>query len=56
MAVHYKFRADRINDDYLATGDPSLRPRVARLDDRSGIALGVMQVGLVTLAVRFAFK
>ena len=56
VAVHYKFRADRINDDYLATGDPSLRPRVARLDDRSGIALGVMQVGLVTLAVRFAFK
>ncbi len=56
VAVHYKFQADRINDDYLATGDPSLRPRVARLDDRSGIALGVMQAGLVTLAVRFAFK
>ncbi len=56
IAVHYKFRADRINDEYLATGDPSLRPRVARLDDYSGIALGVMQAGFITLAVRFALK
>lgn len=55
-AVHYKFKADRINDDYLKTGDASLRPRVARLDDYSGIALGVMQGALVTLAVRFALK
>ncbi len=55
-AVHYKFRADQINDDYLETGDPSLRPRVARLDDYSGIALGVMQAGIITLAVRFALK
>ncbi|MCY4159195.1 MAG: hypothetical protein OXE92_09455 [Bacteroidetes bacterium] len=53
VAVHYKFRADRINDEYQETGDASLRPRVARLDDYSGIALGVMQAGLVTLAVRF---
>ncbi len=56
VAVHYKFRADRINDEYLMTGDASLRPRVAKLDDYSGIALGVMQAGLVTLAVRFALK
>ena len=56
VAVHYKFRADRINDEYLMTGDASLRPRVARLDDYSGVALGVMQAGLVTLAVRFALK
>ncbi len=56
VAVHYKFRADQINDEYLATGDPSLRPRVARLDDYSGIALGVMQAGFITLAVRFALK
>jgi len=55
-AVHYKFRADRINDDYLETGDPALRPRVARLDDYSGIALGVMQAGVVTLAIRFALR
>lgn len=56
VAVHYKFRADQINDEYLMTGDASLRPRVARLDDYSGVALGVMQAGLVTLAVRFALK
>ena len=56
VAVHYKFRADHINDRYLETGDASLRPRVARLDDYSGVALGVMQAGLVTLAVRFALR
>ena len=56
VAVHYKFRADRINDEYLETGNASLRPRVAKLDDYSGIALGVMQAGLVTLAVRFALE
>ena len=56
VAVHYKFRADRINDEYRATGDASLRPRVAELDDYSAIALGVMQAGLVTLAIRFALK
>jgi len=54
LAVNYKFRADRINDQYLETGDTSLRPRVARLDDYSGVALGVMQAGIITLGIRFA--
>ncbi|MCY4001175.1 MAG: hypothetical protein OXF84_10270 [Bacteroidetes bacterium] len=53
LAVDYKFRADRINDRYLETGDTSLRPRVARLDDYSGVALGVMQAGIITLGIRF---
>ena len=53
LAVNYKFRADRINDRYLETGDASLRPRVARLDDYSGVALGVMQAGIITLGIRF---
>ena len=56
VAVHYKFQADAIDDDYRQTGDPTLRPRIARLDDRSGVALGVMQAGLMTLAVRFALR
>ncbi len=56
VAVHYKFRADRINDEYLRNGDLSLRSRVSKLDDYSGIALGVMQAGMVTLAIRFALK
>ncbi len=56
VTVHYKFKADRINDTYQATGDPALRPRVAALDDRAGIALGVMQVGLGTLAIRFILR
>ena len=56
MAVHYKFKADRIDDTYRETGDPTLRPRIARLDDYSGAALGVMQVGLGVLAIRFALR
>lgn len=56
VTVHYKFKADRLNDRYQETGDPTLRPRVATLDDRAGIALGVMQVGLGTLAIRFILR
>ncbi len=56
LTVHHKFKADRLNDHYQATGDPALRPRIARLDDRAAIALVGMQVGLVTLGVRFYLK
>ena len=56
LAVHYKFKADRLDDDYRATGDPALRPRIARLDDRAAIALVGMQAGLITLGVRFYLK
>ena len=53
LAVHHKFKADRLNDSYQETGDPALRPRIARLDDRSAIALIGMQAGLITIGVRF---
>lgn len=56
MAVHYKFKADRLDDTYRETGDPALRPRIARLDDYSGVALGVMQVNVGVLAIRFALR
>ena len=56
LTVHHKFKADRLNNDYQATGAPDLRPRIARLDDRAAIALAGMQVGLVTIGVRFYLR
>ena len=55
-AVHYKFKADRLDDTYRDTGDPALRPRIARFDDYSGLALGVMQINIGVLAIRFALR
>ena len=51
-AIHYKFKADRRYEVYTQTGDPTLRPAIKQLDVRSGVALGVMQVGLGVFAVR----
>lgn len=56
VSIHYKFKADRINDRYLKSGDPDLRPRIEDLDTRAGVALGVMQVGVGVLALRFILK
>jgi hypothetical protein len=56
VAIHYKFKADRLYDEYQETGDPALRPQIERYDDRSAIALGTMQVGLGVLIVRFALR
>ena len=51
-AIYYKFEANRLYRDYERTGDPNLRPRIQRLDTRSGIALGAGQVGLGIFAFR----
>ncbi len=51
-AIYYKFEANRLYRDYERTGDPDLRPRIQRLDTRSGIALGAGQVGLGVFAFR----
>ncbi len=51
-AIYYKFEANRLYRDYERTGDPNLRPRINRLDTRSGIALGAGQVGLGVFAFR----
>ena len=56
ISIHYKFKADRLNDRYLQTGDPELRPRIEDLDTRAGIALGAMQVGVGVLALRFILR
>ena len=61
VAVHYKFRADAIDDDYRGDdpalrGDEALRQEAIRLDRYSAVALGAMQVGVAALAVRFILR
>lgn len=56
VSIHHKFKADRLNDQYQQTGDPVLRPRINTLDTRAAVSLGVMQVGLGVLALRFILK
>lgn len=61
VAVHYKFRADRVDDRYrsLASperGDETLRQEAMQLDRYSAVALGAMQVGVGVLAVRLVLR
>lgn len=52
VSIHYKFKADDAYEEYLATGNPELRPTFERYDRRALVALGVGQVGLGIFAVR----
>lgn len=61
VAVHYKFRADDLDSDYRdplspQRGEETIRKEAQRLDRFSGLALGVMQLGLGALAVRFVLR
>jgi hypothetical protein len=61
VAVHYKFQADDVDDRYrlpgsAERGDPSLKAEAERLDGYALAALGVMQVSLGVLAVRFVLR
>ncbi len=56
LAVHYKFKADRLDDRYRETGDPSFRQQIKSFDTRSVVALGVMQAGVGVLALRFVLR
>ena len=61
VAVHYKFRADRIDDRYRDPEDPgfadeALRQDALRLDRLSTVALVAMQVGVGALAIRFVLR
>lgn len=61
VAVHFKFRADAIDDRYRGTdpvdrGDESLRQEALRLDRLSAAALMGMQVGVGALAIRFVLR
>ncbi len=52
-SVHHKFKADRLDRTYEKGFDPALVPRIRMLDNRAALSLGVMQVALGTLALRF---
>ena len=61
LAVHYKFRADAVDDRYRTEGtdefgDEALRQEALRLDRYSAAALGAMQVGVGVLAIRFVLR
>lgn len=56
FAVHYKFKADALYSEYEDTADPSLRPDIHTYDVRSGVAFGVMQVGISVFAVRLFLR
>lgn len=56
LAVHYKFKADRLYDRYAETTDPALRPDIKAYDTRSGVALGVMQGGIGLFAIRLVLR
>ena len=56
VAVHYKFKADRLYDDYVDTTDPALRSQIKQYDTYSAVALGTMQVGVGVFAIRLALR
>jgi hypothetical protein len=56
LAIHYKFEADRLYEDYRTTGDPAGRTRIREADVMAGVALGAMQVGVGVFAIRLIFR
>ena len=61
VAVHYKFRANDVDERYRTEGTPdfgdeALRDEALRLDRYSAVALGAMQVGVGVLALRFVLR
>ena len=60
VAVHYKFRADAVDDRYRSDtaerGNEALRQEALRLDRISAVALGAMQLGVGALALRFVLR
>lgn len=56
LAVHYKFKADRLYDEYRRSGDPLTRDRINHFDTLAGVSLATMQVGLGVFAIRLALR
>ena len=56
VSIHYKFKADRLYEEYQQTGDPALRPEIKAYDTRAAVSLGVMQVGFGVFAIRLALR
>ena len=55
LAIHFRTKADNRFDDYHEKGNLSLKSDIRRLDVQSGVALGVMQLGLGVVVFRLAF-
>ena len=56
LAVHYKFKADGLYEEYRQTGDPALRAQIERYDLYAGLSLGAMQVGVGVFVVRLVLR
>lgn len=55
LAIHLRTKADNRYDDYNEKGNLALKSDIRRLDVQSGVALGVMQLGLGVVVFRLAF-
>lgn len=56
FAVHYKFKADDLADEYERTRDEALMPRIETQDFRAAVAFGVMQGGVAVFALRLVLR
>ncbi len=56
LAVHYKFRADDLADEYQRTRNDALTSRIETHDSRAAVAFGVMQGGLGVFALRLVLR
>ncbi|MDA1028777.1 MAG: hypothetical protein O3B41_06975 [Bacteroidetes bacterium] len=54
-AIHFRTKADSRFNSYLETGSPRIKREIKQLDLKSGMALGVMQIGLGVIAFRLIF-
>lgn len=55
-SIRQKFEADRLYKDFIASGDPSLKPQIKAHDTRAGWGLAAMQTGLAVIVVRFVLR
>ncbi len=56
FAVHYKFKADDLADEYERTRNEALTPRIETHDFRAAVAFGVMQGGVAVFALRLVLR
>lgn len=56
IAVHYKFKADDLADEYERTRNEALTPRIETHDFRAAVAFGVMQGGVAVFALRLVLR
>ena len=56
VAVHYKFRADDLSDEFERTRNDALTSRIETHDFRAAVAFGVMQGGVAVFALRLVLR